>query len=71
VARILERAHTPRIAVAVVAALCAGFVSGYLVAGIGWYIAIGAPAVYVAMLLGVLFGSLLLPRSALARKHGV
>ena len=71
IARVLERVRTPRIVVAVVAAIIAGFVSGYIVAGIGWYIAIAAPPVYFAMILGVIFGACLLPRSAVARGRGV
>jgi hypothetical protein len=71
IARLLERFRVPRIAVAVVAALLAGFVSGYIVAGIGWYISIAAPPVYFAMILGIVFGAWLLPRKTGAMGHGV
>ena len=62
VVRVLERFRTPRVIVAIVGALVGGFVSGYIVLGIGWYIAIAAPPVYVAMVLGLIFGAWLLPR---------
>jgi len=62
VTRLLERIRIPRIAVAIVAALLTGFASGYIVAGIGWYIALGDPPVVFAMLLGAAFGGWLLPR---------
>jgi len=62
VARVLERFHAPRVVVAVVGALLAGFVSGYIVVAIGWYIAIAAPPVYAAVILGILYGAWLLPK---------
>ena len=67
VARGLERLRTPRIAVAVVSALFAAWLSGYLAAGIGWYISIATPAVYFAMVLGGTFGAFALPRRRFAR----
>ena len=60
--RLLERVRVPRPAVAVVAAVLAALVSGYLVNAIGWYIAIAESPVYFAMVFGALFGGLLLPR---------
>ena len=71
VARLLERLRTPRIGVAVVSGLLAGFLSGYIVLGIGWYIAIAAPPVYVAMGLGVLYGAWLLPKKRVLIEYGV
>ena len=62
VARLLERFRTPRIAVALVAAVVAGLVSEHIVLGIGWYIAIARAPGYVAMALGLIYGGLLLPR---------
>jgi hypothetical protein len=61
IARVLERFKVPHIAVAVVMALLAGFVSGYIAAGIGWYIAIAEPPVLFAEFLGVIFGAWFLP----------
>jgi len=66
VVRVLEQFRAPHIAVSVIAALLSGLVSGYVVAGIGWYIAIAAAPVYLALLLGLLFGGLLLPRRRMA-----
>ncbi len=71
VARLLERIRTPRLIVAVVGALLAGFVSGYIVEGIGWYIAIAEPPVHVAELLGIIFGAWLLPRKRVTQERGV
>ena len=62
IARALERFGTPRLAVAIIAAVLAGFASGYLVLAFGWYIAIAEPPVYFAMALGIVFGAWLLPR---------
>ena len=61
VARLLERFKAPRVLVAVVGALLAGFVSGYIVLAIGWYIAIAEAPVYFAIVLGLVFGVFLLP----------
>ena len=61
VTRLLERARLPRVAVAIVAAVLSGFASGYVVLGIGWYIAIAGPAVDVATVLGIIYGGWLLP----------
>ena len=61
-ARLLERVKIPRVIVAIVAALVGGFVSGYVVLGIGWYIAIAAAPVYFASVLGLVFGGFLLPK---------
>ena len=63
VARLLERFRTPRIAVALVAAVLAGLVSEHIVLGIGWYIAIAQAPGYVAMALGLMYGGFLLPRA--------
>jgi hypothetical protein len=71
VVRVLERFRTPRVLVAVVGALFGGFVSGYIVLGIGWYIAIAAAPVYVAMVLGFIFGAWLLPRKRARVEQGV
>ena len=71
ITRLLERFKTPRTVVAVVAASLAGFVSGYIVLGIGWYIAIAAAPVYFAAALGLLYGAVVLPRSRAVREGGV
>jgi len=70
-ARLLERFKVPRLVVAIVAALLAGFVSGYIVLGIGWYIAIAGAPVYFAAVLGLIYGGCLLPRSRAVREGGV
>jgi hypothetical protein len=62
VVRALEHFRTPPWIIAVVGALLGGVVSGYMVLGIGWYIAMAAAPVYFAAVLGLLFGALLLPR---------
>ena len=71
IVRVLERFRTPRVVVAVVGALLGGIVSGYIVLGVGWYIAIAAAPVYVAMVLGLIFGALLLPRRRVRVEQGV
>jgi hypothetical protein len=63
VTRLLERARLPRVAVAIVAALLSGIASGYIVAGIGWYIAIAGSAVDFATVLGIIYGGWLLPKN--------
>lgn len=63
ITRLLERLRLPRIAVAVVAALLSGFASGYVVLAIGWYIAIADSAVNFAVVLGIVYGGWLLPKS--------
>jgi len=70
VTRILERFRTPRTVVAVVGGLLAGLVSGYIVLGVGWYIAIAPAPVYVAAALGLIYGSVLLPRSRAVNAGG-
>lgn len=67
VARLLERVKTARIVVAIVAAVLAGFVRGYIVLGIGWYIAIADAPVYWAIALGLIYGGLLLSKSRRVR----
>jgi hypothetical protein len=69
-ARALEFVRTPRLIVALVCAVISAFFSGYLVLAFGWYIAIGAPPVYFAMLLGLLFGGLLLPKRRVVADTG-
>jgi hypothetical protein len=71
VARLLERVRTPRVIVAVVAALLAGLVSGYIVLGIGWYIAIADAPVHLAIILGLIYGGFLLPRTRAVRERSV
>ena len=61
-ARLLERARTPRVLAAILSALPAGFMTGYVVAATGWYIALGGPAVYASMLLAMIFGVFVMPR---------
>jgi len=67
-ARLLERLKAPRLVVAIVAALFAWFVSGYIVMGIGWYIAIAGAPVDFAAVLGLIYGGCLLPRSRAVRE---
>jgi hypothetical protein len=59
--RVLERFGLPRLVVGLVSALVSGLVTLYLVASIGWYIAIGAPAVLLAAGLAAWYGGCLLP----------
>jgi len=70
VIRVLERFRTSHFVVAVVGALLGGLVSGYVVLGIGWYIAIAAAPVWVAMMLGLLFGAWLLPTREVGVEQG-
>jgi len=62
VIRLLEKLRVHKIAIAIIGATLSGFLSGYIVLGIGWYIAIGTPAVTASMLLGALFGAFQLPK---------
>ena len=68
--RALECVRTPRLIVALVCAVISAFLSGYLVLAFGWYIAIDAPPVYFAMLMGLLFGGLLLPKRRVVAETG-
>ncbi len=61
VIRAIEYINVPRLGVQIIGAGLAGFLSGYLVLGIGWYIAIGQVAVYVSVVLGACWGAWLLP----------
>jgi hypothetical protein len=61
-ARGLELVRAPRLVVAIICAVVSAFFTGFLVAAAGWYIAIGAAAVYFAMFLALVFGALLLPK---------
>jgi hypothetical protein len=70
-ARLLERVRTPRVVVAIVAALVAAFASGYVVLAIGWYIAIADAPVNLACVLGLVFGGFLLPKSRAVREGRV
>jgi hypothetical protein len=63
VTRLLERLRLSRVAVAIVAAVLSGILSGGVVAGIGWYIAIAGPAVDFAVALGIIYGGWLLPKT--------
>ena len=69
IVRGLELVRTPRWLVAVVGGLLGGVVSGYVVLGVGWYIAIAAAPVYFAAALGLLFGAWLLPRKSAVERH--
>jgi hypothetical protein len=60
---LLALLRAPRWLIALLGALASGYLSFYVVAGIGWYIAIAAFPVYGAGALGLLFGGLLLPRT--------
>ncbi|UPT77495.1 hypothetical protein MN086_10660 [Sulfurovum sp. XGS-02] len=60
--RLLERFKMPDLGVAIVGAVLSGLLSAYIVLGIGWYIAIGLPAIIVGLVLGMLFGAFLLPQ---------
>lgn len=70
IARILEWLKTPPSVVAVIGGLLAGLVSGYIVLGLGWYIAIAQAPVYFAAILGLVYGSVLLPRRGAVRASG-
>jgi MFS family permease len=67
-ARCLGWLSAPRLLVALVGGIAAGWVTLIGAAGTGWYIAIAAFPVYAAGVLGLLFGALVLPR--FANLHG-
>jgi hypothetical protein len=69
-ARALEFVRTPRLIVALVCAVISACFSGYLVLAFGWYIAIDTLPVYFAMLMGLLFGGLLLPKRRVVADSG-
>ena len=63
-ARILQLIKCPFWLIRVIGALASGFLSLYVIAGLGWYIAVAAVPVYAAGVLGLAFGAfLLLPTS--------
>lgn len=62
VVRLLEKFHVHKTIVAIIGAVFSGFLSSYMVAGIGWYIAIGLTAIIVSLILGVIFGAFVLPK---------
>jgi len=64
---VLASLRSPRWLIAVLGGLAAGYVSFYLVAATGWYIAISPFPVYGAGILGLFFGGWLLPRHASAQ----
>ncbi|SRR6266550_388959 len=66
-ARGLELVRAPRLVVAIICAVVSAFFTGFLIAAAGWYIAIGAAAVYFAMFLALVFGALLLPKRRIAK----
>ena len=69
VARVLRLIRCPRWAIRVIGALVSGFLSLYIIAGLGWYIAVAEFPVLAAGLLGVVFGGFfLLPRDG--SSHG-
>lgn len=59
-ARILQLIKCPRWLIRIIGALASGFLSLYVIAGVGWYIAIAALPVYAAGALGAAFGAFLL-----------
>lgn len=62
VIRLLERLRTPLSVVRFIGGVLTAFLSAYGWLGVGWYIAIGSPAVTLAIVLGALAGAWLLPR---------
>lgn len=65
--QLLQWIHAPRWAIATLGAVVSGFLSFYLIAAMGWYIALDAFPVYGAGVLGCVFGGWLLPRRLLPR----
>jgi hypothetical protein len=63
-ARVLGALRLPKWAIAAYGALTIGLVSLIAVAAAGWYIAVGAFAVYAGGVIGLLYGILVLPRFA-------
>ena len=61
IVRAMESVHIWRWLVVTVAALAAGFLSQFIIGGVGWLIAIGAVPVIVAAALGLIYGAFLLP----------
>ena len=59
--------RSPRWFLALIGALLGGYLALLTVASVGWYIAIAAAPVYVAGVLGVLFGVFVLPRVSIGR----
>jgi len=60
--QLLRWIQTPLLFIRALGAISSGFLSFYLILGLGWYIAIAAFPVYGAGVLGLLFGGWLLPR---------
>lgn len=63
--QLLRWIDTPRWLIAILGALASGFISLYLVLGVGWYIAIGEVPVYGAGILGLTYGGWLLPKQVM------
>jgi len=61
-ARLLEHFRLNRIAVSIICSVISGFLSAYIVLGIGWYIAISSAAINVSLVLGLIFGAFVLPK---------
>lgn len=60
---LLGRFHVHKTVVITITAILSGFLSSYIVAGIGWYIAIGFPAIIVSLVGGIIFGVFILPKN--------
>lgn len=67
-ARLLALIRAPRWLVSVIGGIASGCASLYLIAAMGWYIAVDTFPVYAAGILGLLFGGFLLPKRI--NEHG-
>jgi len=61
--RLLEKFCVHKVAVAAISAILSGLLSSYILAAIGWYIAIGFAAIIVSLILGIIFGVFVLPKN--------
>lgn len=67
VVRGMERVGRSPFVIRSVAAALVGAISLYGIAGVGWYVSLGAPAVLLGCALGIFTGGCLLPRGSAVR----
>jgi hypothetical protein len=63
--RATERLRAPNWILRAVGGLLSAVITGYFVLGAGWYISLGQPGLFLAVLLGAIAGAFVLPR----RRH--
>jgi hypothetical protein len=61
-ARAFDRLGFPRLVIAISGALTAAVLSGLIVSAMGWYIALGSLPASASVVLGALYGAVVLPR---------